>query len=82
MSTARENLVQDKGVYLRSFAGYGLAKLSVGAARDLNQRVTQIPGFPEEPEHAWVAGEKKKKTMQALRDAVPLIVDPAKKPAL
>lgn len=79
MSTARETLVPDVKVYLQPHAGYGLAKLPVGVARvDLKQRVTQTPSFPDEPEHTWVAGEKKKKTMQALRDAAPLIVQPVK----
>lgn len=79
MSTARENLVPDMHRYLRPFTGYGLARLSVGVARNpLKQRVTQEPREPAEPEHTWVAGEKTKKTMRAMRDAAPLIAEPTK----
>lgn len=76
MSTAREIHVPDVKAYLRPFAGYGLAKLPVRAARKLKQRVTQIPHVPNEPEHTWVAGKKNKTTKKALRDAAPLIVEP------
>ena len=76
MSTARENRVERVEDYVRPFAGFGVARLPVRAARDARQRVTQVPPIDQEPEHTWVAGDKTHSLRKKLRDAAPLVINP------
>ena len=62
---------------IRDYAGYGLAAITAGYARSLNQVVAPDP-VPEEPSHGVVYGQKKRGGVGGkLRDGAIWVVTPA-----
>jgi len=65
---------------VRDYPNYGLAAITAGHARSLNQRVARDP-LPEEPAHGVVSGPKKRGGIaRALRDGACWIATPAHLP--
>jgi hypothetical protein len=64
---------------LSGHAGYGLAVLTVGAAREANQGVRRVP-LQDVPGHAQIEGRKSASVKRQLVAACRLIVEPT--PAL
>ena len=58
------------------FPGYGLAELTAGTARRLNQGVAHTP-TPEEPAHGSVIGRKTGAVKNGLRDGAIVLLVPA-----
>lgn len=63
---------------IRQYPNYGLAAITAGHARSLNQAVARDP-LPEEPAHGVVYGQKKRGGVGGkLRDGAEWVVRPAK----
>jgi hypothetical protein len=61
---------------IRAYSGYGLATITAGHARSLNQSVARDPQ-PEEPAHGVVYGQKKRGGIGGkLRDGATWVVTP------
>jgi len=66
---------QDAASILAGFDGYGLALVTAGLARSLDQGVRRDP-TADEPAHAEVFGEKTKKVRKAFAKAATWVINP------
>lgn len=80
LSVLLEELVRETGRrpedLIASFPGFGLATISAGFARELQQGVIRAPE-PDEPAHSHLVGKKSKSVQKALaRHAEWVVVPP------
>jgi len=63
---------------IRNYPGYGLAAISAGHARSLNQAIAPDPQ-PDEPAHGVVYGKKRGRIGGQLRDGATWVVTPSQR---